>query len=279
MWRPAKGKSYDGCKELSMCLILFAHQLRPDLPLVLLANRDEYLDRATAPLAAWAEAPEVIGGRDLAAGGSWLGVGADGRWAAVTNVREGEPSPPGAPTRGQLVSDYLLGRDPPAAFGSRLVPRMAAYAGFNLLLGSYTEVWSIGNREPAPVQLPPGLYGLSNGRLDTLWPKVEHGKAALRALLAEPQPTVEQGFRLLADRETFPDHHLPATGIPLAWERTLAATFIVAPERGYGTRSSTVLLRVASGETLVVERTFTGTPERWSQRSCRLAAGESSLAY
>jgi len=279
MWHPAKGKSYDGGEELSMCLILFAHQLRPDLPLVLLANRDEYLDRATAPLAPWAEAPDVVGGRDLLAGGSWLGVGADGRWAAVTNVREGEPSLPGAPSRGQLVRDYLLGRDPPAAFVTRLVPRMMAYAGFNLLLGNCTEVWSIGNREPAPVQLSPGLYGLSNGRLDTPWPKVERGKAALLALLAEPQPTVEQGFRLLADRETFPDQQLPDTGIPLEWERALSATFIIAPERGYGTRSSTVLLRVANGETLMVERTFAGTPERWSQCSQRLPAASGGRLF
>lgn len=255
-----------------MCLILFAHQLRVDLPLVLLANRDEYLDRPTAPLAVWVETPEVIGGRDLVAGGSWLGTGPDGRWAAVTNVREGERSQPGAPSRGWLVRDYLQGSDTPAAFAARHAPQLAAYAGFNLLLGNYTEVWYISNRETAPTRLTPGLYGLSNGRLDTPWPKVEQGKAAFATLLGGPAPTLEQGFRLLADRETFPDHHLPATGIPLEWERALSSLFIVAPERSYGTRSSTVLLRAAGGETLVAERSFAGSPERWSQRCCRLPA-------
>jgi uncharacterized protein with NRDE domain len=262
-----------------MCLILFAHQLRSDLPLVLLANRDEYLARATAPLAPWAEEPAVVGGRDLEAGGSWLGVGADGRWAAVTNVREGEASLPGAPSRGWLVRDFLLGRNPPEAFIAGIAPRMETYAGFNLLLGDGSEVWWVSNREAIPVRLPPGLYGLSNGRLDSPWPKVERGKAALRALLAGPLPTAEAGFRLLADRETCPDHHLPATGISLAWERSLSPVFIVAPEHGYGTRSSTVLLRAATGETQVAERSFAGSPEHWSQRSCQLAAGETSLDY
>ena len=253
-----------------MCLILFAHQLRPALPLVLLANRDEYLDRATAPMAFWPEVAGVVGGRDLVAGGSWLGIGADGRWAAVTNVREGERSFPGAPSRGWLVRDYLQGRQTPAAFIAQLVPRMAAYASFNLLLGNCIEVWYVSNRVTVPVRLLPGLYGLSNGRLDTPWPKLERGKAALAALLGEQFPAVEQGFRLLANRETFPDHHLPDTGIPLEWERALSATFIVAPERGYGTRSSTVLLQSAGGETLVVERSFAGVPDRWAQKSFRL---------
>jgi len=252
-----------------VCLILFAHQLRADLPLVLLANRDEYLDRPTAPLACWAAVPGVVGGCDLVAGGSWLGVGVDGRWAAVTNVREGESSSPGAPSRGWLVRDYLQGRETPAAFIARLAPQMAAYAGFNLLLGNCTEIWYVSNREPGPVRLNPGLYGLSNGRLDTPWPKVTRGKAALRALLGKPSAAVEQCMRLLADRETFADHHLPATGISLEWERALSATFITAPERGYGTRSATVLWRAANGEALVVERSFTGSPERWSQRSHR----------
>lgn len=262
-----------------MCLILVAHQLRPDLPLLLLANRDEFLGRATAPLSSWPEAPAVAGGRDLVSGGSWLGVGADGRWAAVTNVRDGERSLAGAPSRGWLVRDYLLGHQPPPVFLARLAPRMGAYAGFNLLLGHCTGLWYTSNRETSPRRLPAGLYGLSNGRLDTPWPKVERGKASLNVLLAEPVPTAEQGFRLLADRETFPDHHLPATGVPLAWERALSATFIVAPERGYGTRSSTVLLCVASGAMLMVERTFADSTERWSQRSCRLAAAQSSLDY
>jgi len=253
-----------------VCLILFAHQLLPALPLVLLANRDEYLDRATAPMAFWPEVAGVVGGRDLVAGGSWLGIGADGRWAAVTNVREGESSFPGAPSRGWLVRDYLQGRQAPAAFIARLALRMAAYASFNLLLGNCTEVWYVSNRVTVPVRLLPGLYGLSNGRLDIPWPKVERGKAALAALLGEQFPAVEQGFRLLANQETFPDHHLPDTGIPLEWERALSATFIVAPERGYGTRSSTVLLQSAGGETLVVERSFAGVPDRWAQKSFRL---------
>lgn len=251
-----------------MCLILFAHRCRADLPLVLLANRDEFLERASAPAAPWPAAPGVVGGRDLVAGGSWLGLASDGRWAAVTNVRDGERSRPGGPSRGWLVRDYLAGRAAPQAFARQAAELGGAYAGFNLLLGKAGEVWSLGNRGGEPVCLAPGVYGLSNGRLDTPWPKVERGKAALAALLDQPAPVIEDAFRLLADTETFPDRSLPATGVPLAWERALSATFIAVP--GYGTRCSTVLLQSRDGRSLLVERSFAGTPQRWSQRSYRL---------
>jgi uncharacterized protein with NRDE domain len=257
-------------RGVQMCLILFAHQLRAALPLVLLANRDEFLARAAAPMAPWAEAPEVVGGRDLVAGGSWLGVTASGRWAAVTNVREGERTRPDGPSRGWLVRDFLQGGAAPQSFIERLTPQFPAYAGFNLLLGDGRDVWYVSNRDATALHLPPGLYGLSNGRLDTPWPKVERGKAGLADLLTAP--SVERGFHLLADCDIFPDHHLPDTGISLEWERTLSAAFIVAPQHAYGTRSSTVLLQSACGETLLAERSFAGSPVRWSQCSYRLSA-------
>jgi uncharacterized protein with NRDE domain len=249
-----------------MCLILFAWQCRADLPLVLLANRDELLDRPTAPAGPWPDRPEVVAGRDLVAGGSWFGAGRDGRWAAVTNIREGERTPHGSPSRGWLVRDYLLGGASPEAFYKRYAP-FAGYAGCNLLLGNCSVIWYISNRETAPLRLPPGYYGLSNGRLDTPWPKVVQGKAAFAGLLQAGALSLAAGFRLLADPSLAPDHELPATGVPLAWERALSATFIVAPERNYGTRSSTLLLRGADGSTLLVERSFAGSPACWSQRS------------
>lgn len=256
-----------------MCLILFAHQCHRDLPLVILANRDEFLGRPTAAAAPWTENPAIIGGRDLVAGGGWFAAGSDGRWAAVTNVREGEHSPSGAPSRGWLVRDFMLGACSPADFARRLVTAGADYAGFNLLLGDSREIWFASNRQALPAQLPAGLYGLSNGRLDTPWPKIERGKTGLAALLASPHPEPEHGFRLLADRDSFPDQQLPATGIPLAWERILSATFIMAPEQAYGTRSSTVLLRARRGQQLLVERTFAGPPWCWSQRSYQIRTG------
>lgn len=258
-----------------MCLIMFAHNIRADLPLVLLANRDEYLARPTRSAAPWPEAAGMVAGRDLAGGGTWFGVSADGRWAAITNVREGERTPAGAPSRGWLVRDFLQGNASPENFAAELVPRMADYAGFNLLLGNIGGVWYVSNREPAPLQLPPGLYGLSNGRLDTPWPKVERGKAGLAALLGEQHPSAEQGFRLLAAGNTFPDHYLPATGVPLEWERALSATFIATPT--YGTRCSTILLGTAGGELLLIERSFAGSPERWSQCRYRLTISDERL--
>ena len=253
-----------------MCLILFAHHCRTDLPLVLLANRDEYLARPTAPAAPWPESPGMVAGRDLVAGGTWLGIARGGRWAAVTNIRDGERTPAGGPSRGWLVRDYLLSTAPPAAFADRLTPRRDDYAGFNLLLGDVREVWYVSSQAPAPVALPPGCYGLSNGRLDTPWPKVVNGKAALAALLKAGPPSLEDGFRLLADTSRAPDTQLPATGVSLEWERTLSATFIVAPAFAYGTRSSSVLLRGGSGTMQLVERSFAGEPARWQQSSQRL---------
>ncbi len=250
-----------------MCLILFAHQLRPELPLVLLANRDEFLARPTAPLAPWDEVPGLLAGRDLVAGGTWFGLGRQGRWAAVTNIREGERTPPGGISRGWLVRDYLCGTEAPREYARKLASQARPGAGYNLLLGTVGELWYYSNRDRAPLALPPGLYGLSNGRLDTPWPKVVHGKAALATLLAKGPPAPEQGFRLLADRTTYPDHELPVTGVPLVWERTLSATFIVAP--AYGTRSSTVLLHGAGAQWSLTERTFDGSPFCWTQRSYR----------
>jgi uncharacterized protein with NRDE domain len=271
MWHPAKGKRCDTARRRNaVCLILFAHLCRADLPLVLLANRDEFLARPSAALAPWAEAPGVAGGRDLVAGGSWLGVGRDGRWAAVTNVREGERTPPGGASRGWLVRDYLRGSSSPGEFASQLVPRGADYAGFNLLLGAIDEIWYVSNRSAAPARLPPGCYGLSNGRLDTPWPKVVGGKTALDRLLQQPQVTIEAGFRLLADTTPASDRELPATGVPLAWERALSATFIVAPAYAYGTRSSSVLLRAARGTTWLAERAFTDGPTCWYQTTLLL---------
>ena len=236
-----------------MCLILFAHQLRAELPLMLLANRDEYLARATAPMACWAEAPDVVGGRDLVAGGSWLGAGADGRWAAVTNVREGESSLPGAPSRGWLVRDYLQGRATPEAFIAGLVPQMAAYAGFNLLVSDGDSLRYASNRGGTPTELAPGIYGLSNHLLDSPWPKlVSARRRAAGAIAALPDHAAL--FSLLADDEIVRDDELPATGVPLEWERLLSAIFVRSAD--YGTRASTVVTVGSAGDIDFAECSF-----------------------
>jgi uncharacterized protein with NRDE domain len=234
-----------------MCLILIAWQTRADYPLVLAANRDERYARPSLPLDTWEEAPDILGGRDLEAGGSWLAIHRDGRFAAVTNLRAGAPAQ--APrSRGALVGDYLRQNEAPEAFAARL--DLHDYAGFNLLLGSPTTLHYLGNGpDAARRQLPPGIYGLSNHRLDTPWPKLVAAKAAFRAALAH-LPQTAPFFTLLADRTPAADAELPDTGIDRASERLLSSIFVASPT--YGTRASTLLLRRRDGSITMHEHRF-----------------------
>jgi uncharacterized protein with NRDE domain len=239
-----------------MCLILLAWQLHSDYPLVLAANRDEVYRRPTLPLAAWRDTPHIIGGRDLEAGGGWLacrnGCDHTGRFAAVTNVRQGPQVEAGAKSRGQLVVNYLQGDLHPIEFIEDIDPD--SYAGFNLLLGHQQELYYYSNRNKVQAErLQPGIYGLSNHRLDTPWPKLVSAKKAFTAALAT-LPAPEPFFQLLADQARAPDHDLPHTGVPLDVERLLSAVFIASPD--YGTRASTLLLGQRDGHFNMLERSF-----------------------
>lgn len=239
-----------------VCLILFAVDAHPRHRLVLAANRDEFHERPATPAAWWPDAPHVLAGRDLRAGGTWLGVArAPGgpRWAAITNVRDPRNVRPDARSRGDLVGAFLVGRTPADVAVARAHAERGAYNGFNLLAGDDTGVWFASSTEDAPRALGPGVYGLSNATLDTPWPKVTGGLAAFRAALAGDPVDDEALLALLADRATAPDAALPDTGVPPEWERALSARFIVGDR--YGARASTVLVLEGDGGRLV-ERTF-----------------------
>lgn len=233
-----------------MCLILVAWQAHPRYPLVVAANRDEFHRRPTAAAARWPEDPRILGGRDLEAGGTWLGFREDGRFAAVTNVRE-PGAPKGERSRGHLTRDFLLGDQTPEAYSAALED--ARYAGFNLLAGDGTALWYHSNRDAAPRALRPGVYGLSNHLLDTPWPKLATAKDRFVLALAA-LPALDDGFALLADRELVPDPDLPETGVSLEWERLLSAIFVRSET--YGTRASTVLARRVDGRLVLAERSF-----------------------
>jgi uncharacterized protein with NRDE domain len=245
-----------------MCLILFAWKVDEDYPLVMAANRDEFYERPSAPAAFWEEAPNLLAGRDLREGGTWLGVTTEGRLAALTNYRDPASLKIGAPSRGRLVSDYLRGREIPEAYLQRIAPDADRFNGFNLLVGDPDDLFCYSNRGGRQ-RLGPGIYGLSNRLLDAPWPKVERGKTALSALLKEKKGlSPERLFALLADRNRSPDDRLPDTGVGLAWERVLSPLFIESPV--YGTRSSTVLLIDRRGEVTFTERVFNGGGEPWT---------------
>lgn len=239
-----------------MCLIVLGWRIHPDYPLVVAANRDEFYARPTARAGRWPEAPHVIGGRDLQAGGTWLGITEDGRFAAVTNVRE-PGTPPGNHSRGELTAAFLLGDKTAGDYAGQVDG--SRYAGFNLLLADAAALYYRTNRHGGTEALAPGIYGLSNHRLDSPWPKLLSARQRFGAALAT-LPDESAFFRLLADDATVDDENLPKTGVTLEWERRLSAIFVKS--EAYGTRACTVLLQHRNGRIRLHERSFgpDGTP-------------------
>jgi uncharacterized protein with NRDE domain len=238
-----------------MCLISFAIGASERWPLVIAANRDEFLDRPTLPLARWCTDAgiEVISGRDLRAGGTWMGLTPGGRLAMLTNVREVQRIT-GERSRGELALRWLEGGMDASQFVASTDP--AAYGTFNLVLGDFQSSsgpsWHwLSNQSGLDWQareLGPGLYGLSNGALDTPWPKTVALKQAMQGALESPteDELLASLWSALQDRQRASDPHLPRTGVPLPLERALSSVFVDFPEHGYGTRSSTVLMMRAS---------------------------------
>jgi len=227
----------------------------PYYQLILLANRDEHYERPSASARFWDEAPSVLAGKDLRAGGTWLGITKNGRIAAVTNYRDPASMKQGAPSRGRLVSDFLLGQEGPIQYLDNLAREADRFNGFNLIIGDKDQLYWYSNRGDGVQSLEPGIYGLSNHLLDTPWPKVAKSKDALAHLLSEQEdPSLEELFRILTDHTIPDDEHLPDTGVDLEWERILSPIFIVSPT--YGTRSSTVLFIDVQDRVTFVEKTF-----------------------
>jgi len=238
-----------------MCLILLARNVRVDTPLVLAANRDEYFSRPTRPAHFWDDAPSVLGGRDLKAGGSWLGVDTAGRLAAVTNYREPPQPVAGVDSRGRLVSDYLTQSRQPAAYLEDVQRRRRRFGAFNLLVGRGTDLHVYSSRGSAPVPLAAGIHGISNGDLDSSWPKTARGRRALGEILdAKTAPDCEALFALLADTTPAAEDELPDTGVGRDTEKRLSPIFVRMD--GYGTRCSSALILHADGRVVFAERNY-----------------------
>jgi uncharacterized protein with NRDE domain len=238
-----------------MCIILFAYQTHPRYRLILAANRDEYYARPTERAAFWEDDSEIVAGRDLERGGTWLGVTKGGRFAAVTNFRDPSALKKDAPSRGHLVSDFLRGTDAPSNYLSKIAATSSSYNGFNLIAGDAQQLCYHSNREAGVRELDSGIYGLSNHLLDTPWPKVEKGKRALSEIVHESaEVSREKLLQILADDAHADDSRLPQTGVSLEYERALSPVFIKTPV--YGTRSSTLLLIESEGSITFIERAF-----------------------
>jgi uncharacterized protein with NRDE domain len=248
-----------------MCLLALAIDQSHRFPLVVASNRDEFFARPSARLGWWTPdsgGHAVLGGRDLASRGTWLGLTAQGRLAMVTNLRNGRPPDPEAPSRGKIVTDWLSAGESTGDFWMRT--SLSGYNGFNLIAADFSqgECFWASNLQALPRRLERGIFGLSNGELDSPWPKVEALMSGMRASLDTQAPVDEfatQLFALLSDRTIASDARLPQTGITLERERQLSPAFIRTPDQTYGTRSSTLVITERLGRqavTHVFERSF-----------------------
>ncbi|HEY4213193.1 MAG TPA: NRDE family protein [Steroidobacteraceae bacterium] len=273
-----------------MCLLVIAWQAHPRYRLVVAANRDEFHERPAAPMAKWPAPNDLLAGRDLRSGGTWLGLDRRRRFGVVTNFRDLQRPNANAPTRGELIPRFLSGEAAPGPFLGDLAPVANDYSGFNLLLSDTESLWYASNRAAGFARaLTPGIYGLSNQFLDTPWPKLERVRGRFEAWLTQsaggagksgPQPAPEASaeatevlFAILNDRSRVSaDAELPQTGLSPEWERVLSAPFVLNPD--YGTRCSTVVLIEAGGAATIAERRFDREGQVTGNSHWTLNAGE-----
>ena len=237
-----------------MCLMLIAYNYHPDYPLILASNRDEFYCRPTEALTKREEQQDMLCGLDLEGGGTWLAASRSGRIAALTNVREPELVNDNAPSRGLLVKQCVLSDQPLSDCLNTIMQQAESYNGFNLIAADSSGLYYCSNRIATVQKLPTGLYGLSNYRLDTAWPKVTTAKALFRDVLdSTGELDYETLLSILSTRECPPEHLLPDTGVGSVWERILAPIFI--DSEIYGTRTSSLILLTRDGRLRFIERT------------------------
>ncbi len=237
-----------------MCLIFLSYKQHKDYPLIILANRDEFYNRPTLAANYWAENPTILAGKDLEGGGAWMGVTKNGYLALLTNYRDVANIKSNAPTRGKLVSNYLAGEFNPKEYLLALSKSGENYNGYNLIVGSFNDPWYYSNYGTKIAQLGTGLYGLSNALLDSKWPKIESGKAALAPLLTTPKLDKEALFNVMTNQQKAEDNSLPHTGLSIEKERAISSRFINI--KGYGTRCTTLIIMDKNGNLEFTERQY-----------------------
>lgn len=237
-----------------MCLIVFSYKKHPQYPLIFAANRDEHYERPSRAARFWDNNPNILAGKDLKAGGTWMGINKWGEFSAITNYRDPEIEKENPPSRGKLVFDFLQTDKNAQVYLSELQSHADQYMGFNLLAGSLDQLGYYSNQQDDILFLDSGLYGLSNHLLETSWPKVRRAKKNLSHIIQDDSITLEPLFDLLADDREAPDEELPDTGIPKEIEKKVSPIFIKSD--GYGTRCSTVLLIDHHGKATFAERRF-----------------------
>lgn len=243
-----------------MCLIFFAYDQHPRYKLIVGANRDENYQRPTRGARFWNSHPNILAGKDLEAGGTWMGITRSGRFSAVTNYRDPNILKKDPPSRGHLVLDFLKQSESPEVYLEHVDQKADRYDGFNLLVGTPADLYYYSNQQKAIQRLSPGIYGLSNHLLNTPWPKVKRARSQLRHIIQQPSISETALFDLLSDDVEAPENQLPDTGIPKEVERMISPVFIKS--ENYGTRCSTILLIDRNNKVTFKERRFkAGTQE------------------
>jgi len=239
-----------------MCLITFAYNKHPKYRLILAANRDEFYQRPTRRAQFWEDEglSEILAGKDMEAGGTWMGISKNGKWAALTNYRDPNWKLENPPSRGELVLNFLTSNDSSKTYIESLQENSDTYVGYNILLGDSDGITHFSNFDRSPKVIESGLHGLSNALLDTPWPKLEMAKAALSKQINEQEIDRSKIFEFLNNETKAPDDQLPETGIPYQWEKAVSSLFIKT--ENYGTRCSSILLIGHDGEVEFTERRF-----------------------
>ncbi len=257
--------------EPPMCLILVVWRVHPQYPCIIAANRDEFHERATASAAWWSDRPHILAGRDIVAGGAWLGLTRSGRFAALTNFRGPRARRSEAPSRGALVTSMLETSGSVPANLTELERIGAQFNGFNLIFSDGERLGVHESERAGGRELGPGIYGLSNHLLDTPWPKVQWAKSRLQTALAD-LPDTASVLSLLRDDRPAPDDQLPRTGVSLEWERMLSSAFVRSAD--YGTRCSTVVCIDRHGEVSFDEWAWDPSGAESARTSLRFALAD-----
>ena len=242
-----------------MCLLAFAYNHSADAPLIVISNRDEFYRRETLPMHWWQDG-DVLAGRDQQAGGTWLGLSKNGRFAAVTNFRDlhrnGAPSS-NLRSRGDLVTAFLCASKNVHSWTDSLGDSLLEYGAFNLVIYDGQDMIYLNNQGDARQILTPGVYALSNHQLDSQWPKVDHAREQLHKAVTNQaigEHSIPVLLTALSLEKTYATELLPNTGIPADWEETLSSPFIVSD--GYGTRAATAIVISATGKISVAEQGY-----------------------
>lgn len=238
-----------------MCLIVFAFNHHPEYPFILAGNRDEFYAREAREVHFWDTEPEILAGKDLRAGGTWLGISKRGEFGAITNYRDFKNPMEGPQSRGEIIPNILTQEGSVKKNLHQLVQKSQEYSGFNLLSGNCDNLYYVNNINGDIESVEPGIHGLSNAFLDTSWPKVENAKSEFKNALNTTTLDKDLIFEFLRNSETYPQPSLPDTGLSPEMEKAVSPIFIETD--GYGTRCSTLLTIDSSGCVNFMEKTYT----------------------